>query len=65
MSPEVGLWKDVLESKYGSWRRVNLITPDHNKYKYRWWTDLCKVCNTDQGTNLFDSNVVWEVGYGS
>ena len=46
-SPEVGMWKDVLESKYGSWRMLNLNTLDRNKYKSGWWNDLSKASLSD------------------
>ena len=61
-SPEVGLWKDVLESKYRSWRTLKLNTTGQNKYKFRWWNDLSKASLSDQGSRWFDSNVVWQVG---
>ena len=54
--PKVGLWKDVLELKYGSGRMLN--TSDRNKYKSRWWKDLSETSLSDQGSRWFDSNVV-------
>jgi len=64
-STETGLWKEVLESKYGSWREVNSVTQACNKYKFRWWVDLSKLSLSDQGSSWFNSNVVWQVGSGA
>ena len=63
-SPETDLWKDFLESKYSLWRITNLITPVRNEYKSRWWNDLYKVSLLDQGNKWFNSNMVWQVGFG-
>ena len=57
-SSENGLWKDVLESKYGLWRTTNSFTSNRNRYKSRWWNDLSKVSLLDQGDNWFNSNMV-------
>ena len=54
-TPETGLWKEVLESKYGSRRLTN---------SSRWWKDLTKVRTSDQGNNWFNSNLAWKVGSG-
>ena len=37
-----GLWKEILNSKYGSWRNLS----EYNKVKHAswWWKDLSKVC---------------------
>jgi len=60
-SPEIGLWKEVLESKYGSRRLTNSPEPKRNRYTSRRWKDLTKV---EQGDNWFNSNMVWKVGSG-
>ena len=57
---EKGLWRDIIVSKYGSWRNFN----DFNNYsnKSLWWKDLKKVCrNTIKGT-CFDDSWKWKVG---
>ena len=59
------MWKDVLESKYGSWRTLNLNIPVQNKHRSRWWMNLSKVSLFDQDNNWFESNMVWQVGDGS
>jgi len=59
---EHGLWKDILVSKYGSWR--NLSDPTTLRHASRWWCDLNKACEDGQGINWFDSNTDWAVGSG-
>jgi len=54
------LWKDILASKYGSWR--NLSESKVSKHASRWWFHLNKVCEDEQGINWFDSNMEWAVG---
>jgi len=56
-SPEIGLWKDVLESKYGPRRLTNSPEPKRNRNTSRWWNDLSKVSLLDQGDNWFNS--IW------
>jgi len=39
-----GLWREVVESKYGSWRNLNeIVVP---KSASRWWKDIHKVCGS-------------------
>ena len=63
-SAEKGLWKDVLESKYGLWSMTNSFTPQRIRYKSKWWNDLSKVSISDQGDNWINSNMVWQLGSG-
>lgn len=57
-----GLWKEVLESKYESWRNLNDINISRNVSK--WWKDIHKVCgNTEQGT-WFEKSIEWVIGEG-
>ncbi|XP_068461619.1 uncharacterized protein [Phaseolus vulgaris] len=63
-STERGLWKEVLESKYGARGLLNSIAPKRNRYTSRWWNDLLKVNLFDQGDNWFNQNMTWEVGSG-
>jgi len=37
-----GLWKEVLEFRYGSWRNLD-IDSSNNKYSF-WGRDLGKMC---------------------
>jgi len=57
-SPETGLWKDILESKYGLERLENSSTSGRFVYKSRWWNDLSKVSISDHGDRWFNSNMV-------
>jgi len=38
---EKGLWRNILLSKYGSWRSLNNLNERSNKS--RWWSDLRNV----------------------
>ena len=60
---EKGLWKDILESIYGSWK-----SQDDRKTiqsEYRWWKDLRKICGSSDDRKWFEENVRWKVGSGS
>jgi len=61
-STENDLWKDILVSKYGSWR--NLSESRILRHASRWWCDLNMACGEGQVINLFDSNWEWVVGSG-
>jgi len=37
---EDGLWRDVLEARYGSWRNMD-VSLIHRKQSL-WWKDLCR-----------------------
>ncbi|XP_068503760.1 uncharacterized protein [Phaseolus vulgaris] len=63
-SSECGLWKEVLESKYGLRWLSNSYVPKQNRFTSRWWLDLFKVSFSDQGVNWFNQNMAWEVGSG-
>jgi len=38
-SVEEGLWRDVLEARYGSWRNLDITLVHRNQSL--WWKDLC------------------------
>jgi len=61
-SQESGLWKDVLESKYGQWGTTISYAPNRKGYTSRWWSDLAKASLSDQGANWFNQNLGWKVG---
>jgi len=63
-SDEKGLWKDVIESKYGVWSPTNSFASNQMRYKSRWWNDLTKVSLSDQGDNWFNPNMVWQLRSG-
>jgi len=50
-----GLWKDILVSKYGSWR--SLDSDNINTKESRWWKDLKTVTKgKGEGRNWFNKN---------
>jgi len=57
-----GLWKQVLESKYGTWR--NISDPITLRFASRWWINIHKVCGSTMQGLWFDNNVQWVVGEG-
>jgi len=57
---EPGLWKEVLLSKYASWRALDKgIDGNYNSW---WWRDIRKICGGRQITNWFDRNIIWKMG---
>jgi len=52
---EVRVWKEILESRYGSWRDMN--TSRTVRQISNWWVNLCKVCDAENHSNWFDNNV--------
>jgi len=48
-SSEKVLWKDILELKYGSWRKLS--ESRILRLASRWWCDLNKACKDGQGIN--------------
>jgi len=50
-----GLWKDVLEFKYGSWRTLD--SREVLKNESRWWRDIRKVCGEMYNGQLFVENI--------
>lgn len=57
-----GIWKQVLDSKYGSWRNLNVITVPTNAS--RWWKEIHKVCENVESGIWFDNCLEWVVGEG-
>ena len=60
---EKGLWKDILESKYGSWKSLDDRKSDQRESK--WWKDLRKICGSSDDKTWFDKSVYWKVGSGT
>jgi len=52
---EQGLWKDILESKYRSWRNLNGYFK--KQYASLWWKDLSEVSGEGQEGRWFDQNI--------
>jgi len=36
-----GLWRDILEARYGSWRNMEASLGQRNQSL--WWKDLCRI----------------------
>jgi len=60
---EEGLWIDIVNSKYGSWRSLDSI--DSKKCESRWWRDLRSISGNSEGGQWFNKNLIWSVGSGS
>ena len=58
-----GLWKDILDSKYRSWRVLDEIK--ESNHESWWWRDIRKICGGGQNDNWFDSNLKWSIGKGN
>ena len=59
---DVGVWKEVLHSRYGSWRDMYDIRADNKNS--RWWRDLGNICDVSNQNNWFDSRIKWVLGDG-
>jgi len=57
-----GLWKQVLELKYGSWRNLNDL--DILRSASRWWINVHKVCGSTLQVLWFDNSFEWVLGDG-
>jgi len=62
-SDKGGLWREVIESKYGGWRGLRELQNDNNKVSL-WWRDLVKVWSSEEWGRKFEDCVNWEVGNG-
>jgi len=61
-SEKQGLWKEVVDSKYGGWR--DLQSQRKNCLDSLWWRDLKEVWALDIWKDNFEANILWEVGNG-
>jgi len=52
---EIGLWRDIIGSKYGSWR--NLSTIGCNNRVSKWWKDLSTISSMGEGRGRFHENI--------
>ena len=48
-----GVWKQILDSKYGSWRVLNEANTSRTTSK--WWKDIQKVCGNTESGHWFDN----------
>jgi len=62
-SDEGGLWREVIDSKYGGWRGLKELHYDNSKVSL-WWRDLMKVWSSEKWGRKFEDCVNWEVGNG-
>lgn len=55
-----GLWKEVLDSKYGSWKSLD----NQNEHNIEsWWRRyIRKVCGKGTSNNWFNNNITWSRG---
>jgi len=61
-SDKGGLWKEILVSKYGSWRSLR---EDGKSCKSSlWWKDLKEVWASKGWGRNFEDRVEWKVGNG-
>jgi len=59
---EEGLCGEVLSARYGDWRNLNVDMVQSKQSQ--WWKDLCKVCDSKQQGNWFDSRLLWSLKDG-
>jgi len=57
-----GVWKQILDSKHESWRRLKESNTSRNAS--RWWKDIHKVCGNTKSGKWFDNCIEWVVGDG-
>jgi len=57
-----GLWKEILESKYGGWR--NLQEQKSNAKDSSWWRDLKGVWGMEDWGKSFENCCKWRMGDG-
>jgi len=57
-----GLWKEVVDSKYGGWR--DLQSKRNRCSDSLWWRDLKEVWSLDEWRDKLEANFSWEVGNG-
>jgi len=50
-----GIWKDILESRYGTWRHMNSV--GESRKQSSWWKDLCRICDVGNHDNWFDNSI--------
>jgi len=62
-SDKGGLWREVIESKYGGWRGLNEQW-DNNRKVSLCWRDLMKVWRSVEWGGKFEDCFNWEVGNG-
>ena len=61
-SEKGGVWKDILDSKYGGWR--GLRSQIQISRELLWWRDIRKKWNLEEWDNEFEDRGWWEIGDG-
>jgi len=59
---KTGLWKDIIDSMYRSWRNLN--DAQCPRGKSLWWRDLKSTCGGSK-ESWFDKNIKWKIGSGT
>ena len=62
-SDKGGLWREVIEFKYGGWRGLKELQNDNNKVSL-WWRDLMKVWSSEEWGRKFEDRINWEIRNG-
>jgi len=62
MLSDKGLWRDILDARYGSWRSLDAALIQRNQSS--WSKDLCRICGKGAQDNWFDCRLQWRVGDG-
>jgi len=57
---EKGLWSEVLNANYGTWRNLD-VTMIHRNHS-TWWQDLCRILYKDTHGNWFNGRCHWILG---
>jgi len=55
-----GLWREIIESKYGGWRNLNEQQVNNSKV-FLWWRDMMKVWKSEEWGGKFEDCFSWEV----
>lgn len=52
---KIGLWREVLDSKYGVWK--DLKSNSKSNKKSIWWSDLKRVWSLEEWGNKFEDKI--------
>jgi len=59
MTSDDGLWRDILEARYGSWRNIDVSLIHRNQSL--WWMDLCRISGKGIQGNWFEGRSQWSL----
>jgi len=45
----VGLWKEIIDSRYSSWKDMKVTMEDRKSSI--WWRDICRICDVSNEKN--------------